>query len=449
VPHRAADRETALEIAERIAGSPQRRTWRRVTTLLDDFDVFALTPDVRERLDGALGKAGVRVDPPLTTASRHDTVRLTMAADDGHSGDDLPRVSDLIQATVWRPGERPVAVALEDADPAEGIVWFDVNMLLADEDSVCELVLPQTAGQLTREIVADLLDADPRPKVVHYGEQVRAVSTLRVEAHEPTEGGEDPAASKAGLLVFQVVEIAAGDGWLMTTRHKAGIYRGAHEEGRGDPADLAALRDAGERRWLAAGGRTSGDLGIALMHELASSYRNAHRELYAWLESWELDFDERGSQTEQLTLKELRGLTALLRVRLTSLQRPEREAADAWVTGVTDVAAAELTSELIERSLRQLREISDGLRSSLDILVSSNAQDQRRQGARLEQRLTLITSVLLVPTLVVGLYGANTKLPGRDTWEGFWIMVLLCIASALGSFFLIRAVRGGDRDAER
>ena len=207
MPHRAADRETARELAERVAGSPQRRTWRRVTTLLDDFHVFALTPDVRERLDGALAEAGVRVDPPLTTATRHDTVRLSMASDRGHSGGDLPRVSDLVQATVWRPGERPVEVALEDADPAEGVVWFDVNMLLADEDSVCELVPPHTSGELTREIVADLLDADPRPKVVHYGEHVRAVSTLRVEAHEPTEGGEDASASKAGVLVFQVVEI--------------------------------------------------------------------------------------------------------------------------------------------------------------------------------------------------------------------------------------------------
>ena len=53
--------------------------------------------------------------------------------------------------------------------------------------------------------------------------------------------------------------------------------------------------------------------------------------------------------------------------------------------------------------------------------------------------------MLLVPTLVVGLYGANTKLPGRDTWRGFEIMVVLMIASAVASYFLISSLRGGGQ----
>jgi len=70
-------------------------------------------------------------------------------------------------------------------------------VLQADEESVCELVLPHCRGQLTREIVVDLFDADPRPKVTSYGEDVRAVSTLRVTAREPDEGGRGTRAPRA------------------------------------------------------------------------------------------------------------------------------------------------------------------------------------------------------------------------------------------------------------
>lgn len=449
MPHRDADRTIAAGIASSTRSAPHGRTWRRVTTLLDDFGVFSLTPDVRERIDGALREADIRVEPTLATANRHDTLRLSLLDDDRHSSmTAVPDVGEVVTVTLWRPGVTPVPVALADTDAAEGVLWFDINVLVGDEDAIMDLVAPHCGGELTREVVADLLELDPRPKVTQYGESVRSVSTLRVDAVEPEHGGEDASASKAGRLVFEVVELAAGDGWIVTARHKSGIYRGSHEEGRGDPVALEPLQRAVERRWRQVNGETASDLGVALMDDLANSYAEVHRELYAWLESWELDFDERGSRTEQVTLKELRGLVGRLRVRLTALSCVEHRAAEAWLTGVTDTDATARVARATDRALDQLREISEALRGSLDILASANAQEQRQQGDRLEQRLTLITSVLLVPTLVVGLYGANTKLPGRDTWEGFDIMVLLMIASAVGSFFLIRTIRGTRDDPD-
>jgi Mg2+ and Co2+ transporter CorA len=451
VPHRDADRTIAGRLADTVRAAPHGRTWRRVTTLLDDFGTFSLTPDVRERLDTALLESGLRVEPPLARANRHDTLRLSLLAGDPHdSMTEVPDVSELVTVTLWRQNLSPAPIALSEADAAEGVLWFDISVLVGDEDAVMDLVAPHCDGQLTREVVHDLLELDPRPKVTSYGESVRAVSTIQVEAREPEHGGDDPSASKAGTLVFDVVEIAAGDGWLVTTRHKSAVYRGSHEEGRGDPPPLEPLRRAAERRWLAVGGSTASDVGVAIMDELANSYAEVHRELYSWLESWELDFDERGSHTEQMTLKELRGLTGRLRVRLTALSCAEHRAAEAWLTGVTDTEAPLRVARATDRALDQLREISEALRSSLDILMSSNAQEQRRQGERLEQRLTLITSVLLVPTLVVGLYGANTKLPGRDTWRGFEIMVVLIVLSAVASFLFLTALRGGgEQDDDR
>ncbi|MEJ7715315.1 MAG: hypothetical protein WKF40_06265 [Thermoleophilaceae bacterium] len=160
MPHRAADRRVAEELSATIAGIEHRRTWRRATTLLDDFGSYALTDDVRERIVSALEEAGVQARPPIQEANRHDTIRLALASDGRRSTlGDTPSAAELVAVTEWRPGEAPRAIALDDVEGAEGIVWFDVDVLQADEESVCELVLPHCRGQLTREIVVDLLDA--------------------------------------------------------------------------------------------------------------------------------------------------------------------------------------------------------------------------------------------------------------------------------------------------
>ena len=127
----------------------------------------------------------------------------------------------------------------------------------------------------------------------------RAVDPRR----EPEEGGEDPAASKAGRFWFEVVEIAAGEGWLMTTRHKA------------------------------------------------------HRELYAWLEQWELDFYDQRATTELDSLIELRRYIAEFREKLLALQRSgmAQDRGLIWLTGVKHPRSAGWVDERIERALEDLR----------------------------------------------------------------------------------------------
>ncbi len=53
------------------------------------------------------------------------------------------------------------------------------------------------------------------------------------------------------------------------------------------------------------------------------------------------------------------------------------------------------------------------------------SQEQSHRGAELERRLALVTSVLLVPTLIAGIFGANTQIPGQGSWPGFLGMLLL------------------------
>jgi Mg2+ and Co2+ transporter CorA len=55
----------------------------------------------------------------------------------------------------------------------------------------------------------------------------------------------------------------------------------------------------------------------------------------------------------------------------------------------------------------------------------------------LQDNLAKVTALILVPTLIVGLFGANTQLPGEDQWTGFGLMVGLMLVSALAVYMLL------------
>ena len=48
--------------------------------------------------------------------------------------------------------------------------------------------------------------------------------------------------------------------------------------------------------------------------------------------------------------------------------------------------------------------------------------------------------MILVPTLVATIYGANVKLPAKDSWEGFAALVGSIIACVVLALFLVRKV---------
>jgi len=57
---------------------------------------------------------------------------------------------------------------------------------------------------------------------------------------------------------------------------------------------------------------------------------------------------------------------------------------------------------------------------------------------KLQGYLSKVTGLVLVPTLVAGLFGANTRLPGGGSWMGFELMVLLMVVSAIAVYLVIR-----------
>src|SRR4051812_38941698 len=73
------DRAAAERLAREVAASSgSRRTWRKVTTLLDLFGVYRFTDTVRGRSGGALEAAGLIAAPPLAEVERYGHVRLSL-----------------------------------------------------------------------------------------------------------------------------------------------------------------------------------------------------------------------------------------------------------------------------------------------------------------------------------------------------------------------------------
>jgi hypothetical protein len=455
------DAATAQALAEQVAASADGVTWRKTTTLLDLFGVYRLTTEVRERIATALTQAGLDSKPPIADIERFETVRLALhedAPDDGHDPRSRSRtmsrllpIDDVIEVTEWTTGAAPEQRTLFSLTPqTDAVRWFHIDVIHSEPDMIFEALEPVCPG-LTEQMVVDLFTVDPRPYVHAYDDDphLRMVSAFAVRADESEEGASDADCSKAGALVFQLVEMLAGDGWMITCWHRSKRYHGSEEIAEGPPQGREEVVHGVKRWWMQGGQSTAGDLATLVLHELVLTYPGASRVMNSWLEQWELDFHRRFEKTERHTLIDVRSLLAELEERLRAIERPEADADDAWFTGLSGEKWAERVQKLMVRALADVQAIHSTLRASLDLLgVHATAQqlrlaqNQAAQQERLQGALALVTSVLLVPTFIAGTFGANTEIPGQGKWWGFVLMVVLMVAGAVGTWMLIRPRRG-------
>ena len=75
------------------------------------------------------------------------------------------------------------------------------------------------------------------------------------------------------------------------------------------------------------------------------------------------------------------------------------------------------------------------------MLQSSHVQ--QKSAERVQGYLGRVTGLVLVPTFVAGLFGANTALPGGGSWMGFEIMLVLMLISSVAVFFVLRRIDSG------
>lgn len=352
---------------------------------------------------------------------------MATATIDRHTAHDDVEAS-LITTRVWRSGERPVVVELDDVRPGEGVIHFDV-LSGTDPHLVYRALRPLCGAGLTLEAVEDLVQPDEMPQIKPQQDaRLRAVSAFGVEA-------------SADRLVFNVVEFLANERWLLTCSHTAASYAGS------GPAETHAsthacshlVRDVADR-WSTGSWESAGDLGVLFLHALTCSYGTAMRDLTSRLDEWErLFYGE--PDVDQHALRDLRGLASEFRARLNGLNVPRDEAQTAWFSGVTEPSIAERADRHIDCALAGLDRFGDMLRGSFALLQANAAQTQQQQAERLQRNVELVTVVFLVPTLIAGAWGENTWVPGQGKPWGFALTLATMVIGALLARAWLRARR--------
>lgn len=351
----------------------------------------------------------------------------------------------LASSSTWSAGQNPEQHRLELALPGQGVRWFDLAQS-SGSGAVLELLGPVCQG-LTSEMVEDLLEPDPLPEGRQYDQgRIRLASTFAVTSvpAESKSAGR-AAAPKPGWFIYQPVELVASDEWLLTYWHEPSIFQGSDRVGKpGTPADKTALRRAVVNRWLEREGRNAGDLGTIVMYELSLSYAPAHRAIFAALENWELSLYQHNG-TENITvlegqLHDLWGARARLRDWVNRLNIPGAgtNPGKAWLPAVNHSVVEEV-DERVNRALTRLAEMGEPLRGSFHVVQGRRTEVDKANEDRKRKRLEFFAALFLIPTFVVGLYGANTWVPGQGSHGGFWIMiVVIAVLTSLGLIILSR-----------
>lgn len=338
----------------------------------------------------------------------------------------------LRRVSVWQQDGTSQVVELEQLTAVAGFVWFEFACGADEADRVLAVIGEHCPG-LTEAMLHDLLTPDEKPEGQRYTDDIRLASSFSVEPRRPDRQVSRGTPQGVGVLRFQPVELLAGDSWLVTCWHPRRIFQGSRQVDEQPPGEVDDLREAVAARWRRKPGELSGDLGISIMHELALTYAPAHRTLNAWLEDWELSLYIDDDLDNHDQLPELWGLMAVLRDWLSPLNKAGLRADidKAWLP-VADHSGVIEVDDRIDKALEQLGKLSETLRQSFGLLHLEHSEEQRKRSERMQRRNELLAAGFLVPTLIVGFYGANTWVPGQGRHWGFWVMVtLLAVLSVL------------------
>jgi hypothetical protein len=351
----------------------------------------------------------------------------------------------LRRVSIWGPDGRPGACALGQVGKGNGFPWFELVCGAGETAEVLAALLPHCPG-LTAPMLEDLLTPDDSPEGAAYGEgSIQLASTFSVVAERDETPAERGAPLGVGKLTFQPVEILAGDDWLISCWHPTRTFEGSDRaDGEGLPGEAESVFRGVADRWRRGRHGSPADLGVAVMNELALSYEPAQRELMLWLEDWELSLYRHEKRVDEKQLATLWGLMAVMRKWLTPLSRPAlcKDIARAWLPATDHDAAVEV-AELVADALADLSKLSDTLRQAFGLLHVEQAEEQRRHDEKSARRLERLAAIFLVPTLVVGFYGANTWVPGQNRHWGFYVMVGVLALLSAATMFALRGRRGG------
>jgi hypothetical protein len=170
-----------------------------------------------------------------------------------------------------------------------------------------------------------------------------------------------------------------------------------------------------------------------------------------WIETWELGFYGRlgskdasvvGHATEEIS--NMLSMVGESRRQLTAFQHERTATSDhSWYAHVGadeggDSHSVAALGNLLATASGKYVELFETIRADMDLLMLRSLATQQESDELLQKRLAKVTALVLIPTLIAGIFGANTELPGGGDWIGFEIMIALMIISALVVYLPMR-----------
>ena len=470
-----AQAETAKRVAAEVRRASDAGLIAKATTLLHAFRDEGGVVDPEAIIKQLEVEERLTIAPP--SLKPPESVRISRGTEKG----EVPRshVRRIVLA-----GQAVDSSSEHVAEGIGGVVWLDIDPPNKGADAhYAEEVLAEIENEIgpnrvRLDMVEGLLKEDTQPKLETFGVEtghVRGVSVVAAIARE--QDSERTGGDRGAELFLQPVEMLVGRNWILSCWHNASVLGGedAAEEGR--LLQEPFLSHVGRRLSVAretipgAGEPTAGDLGVVLARTLIDTYEATYRMMERWLSDWEVDFSRliKSAESPDLKLQQIQISTYLhmaseVHRRVKAFEHATHSSIDStWFSGMTPLTTKpapkndrsqfeELTGG-VQAALKNFGTVKVDVRTNMEQLVLQGSKALQETSAKLqesssdvEKSLALITGLVLVPSLVVGIFGANTRLPGGGTWIGFELMLALMAVSGFVVFLFIKKSHpGGTR----
>jgi magnesium transporter len=297
------------------------------------------------------------------------------------------------------------------ADPST-LVWLDIVDPQADD---LELLAREVDAHPLA--IEDLRNRGQRTKLDTYGDRHVVVAYEAVPRASERDGD-------AADIDLAEVHLFAGPGYLVTVRWSA------------SPA-IALTRGRLERRVDVVGSSVGGLL-YAVLDAIVDGYLPVVDALNDQLD--ELQSALLSGDAEQDALQRLLVMKRSL-LKLRQVAAPLREVANALLrreAPLIDDDAAPYYNDLFDHLVRVLESI-DLLRDLGAVTLDVNLAATNNTLNLVMKRLTAVTVILMVPTLIAGIYGMNFRfMPELDWLFGYPFALGLMLVAVLGAIAYLR-----------
>ena len=292
--------------------------------------------------------------------------------------------------------------------------WTD--LLDPDEAAIRQAWTDRLHPQAVEDLLEPTVhDDEPRPKLESHGTYVLGVLLVPVVVADDDR------------VYYQEIDLVLTPELVLTVRKTPPD---------GLPLDLASVQEAGRP------GLAAGMLAYHIVEQVAEGFLDLVDDLNAEIDELEDHVEDWPNQRVRRRLSDLRH--DLLHIRRTLA--PTRDALRRVIDNRVELDSGDLFPHEVELhfgdAYDKLLRATEGLDAARDLIAgvrdyhqSKVANDQNE----VMKRLTVVASLLLVPTFIVGLYGQNfDRIPELHWAQGYGFSWALILVTTLGQLWYYR-----------